>query len=182
MNNFFPNKHLIVTVTNLSQHRVEYLSFENSPDLKVSKAIRMSISIPLIFNKVIYKGDHYSDGGILSSIPIDYFRNDIENTLILSLESLRYYTDINTLGDYLLRIWDLGSSTVNDHIIEKYKANTINLIVDLGLLNFEINNSQKKYLYETGYIQTYKLLKFTKFKHYLEIKTILDNIINSIIE
>ena len=177
-----PGKNLIVAVTNISKNEVEYLSVDNSPNLEISKAIRMSISIPLIFEKVQHNGDYYIDGAFSVSIPVEYFKKNIEQTLIISLDSLKYYTDITSIQDYLMRIWVFSSSEMDRYYREIYKDNMVNLIVDNDACDFGIDSVRKEELYTLGYIQFYKLLKCTRFKHYLEIKKTLDSIINSIIE
>ena len=47
-------KELIITVSNLCRYRVEYLDHINHPNLSISTAIRMSISIPLLFTAVVH--------------------------------------------------------------------------------------------------------------------------------
>lgn len=51
-------------------HQNENQSFANIP---IRKAIRISMSLPLIFHPVKYEGDLFVDGGILDNFPIHVF-------------------------------------------------------------------------------------------------------------
>lgn len=80
-------KDLYITATNLTKQRAELLSYERFPDMKISDAVRISISIPLYYraafmdslHHVTYKpksGVRYDvlvDGGILDNYPIHTF-------------------------------------------------------------------------------------------------------------
>lgn len=66
---------LIVTGTNLSSQNVEYFCPKLTPDMPVYIAIRISMSIPALFESVIYKGSLYVDGGMCENYPLDVFCN-----------------------------------------------------------------------------------------------------------
>ncbi len=75
------------TGTNLTKQRVDVFSYETSPNLKVSDAVRISMSIPLYFQAVFLdsagnvipkprKGvpaDILVDGGIIANYPLNLF-------------------------------------------------------------------------------------------------------------
>ncbi|RDC62570.1 patatin-like phospholipase family protein [Adhaeribacter pallidiroseus] len=75
------------TGTNLTQQRVAVFSYETSPNLKISDAVRISMSIPLYFQAVFLdstgsviskpqKGepaDILVDGGIIANYPLNLF-------------------------------------------------------------------------------------------------------------
>ena len=64
-------KHLIIPSLNLTKQKMIYFDYKNYPDLKILKAIHMSINIPLLFTKNIYNNDFYIDGAFGNTIPID---------------------------------------------------------------------------------------------------------------
>ena len=101
-------KDLYCTGTNLSRQRLEIFSFENTPDLPVALAVRISGSIPFYFAPVklddkkqrIKKGDttsyinYYVDGGMLCNYPISMFDscdND-ENPLLCNQVKFNMHT------------------------------------------------------------------------------------------
>jgi len=60
--------------TNLSTGYEEVFSAERTPNMDVSKAVRMSMSIPLFFAAVrSRRGDVYVDGGVLDNYPVKLF-------------------------------------------------------------------------------------------------------------
>ncbi len=66
---------LRVHATDVPTRSTKVLSLGNTPTLEVAKAIRMSMSIPLFFNSIEYKGQVYCDGGVIANYPIDIFAN-----------------------------------------------------------------------------------------------------------
>ncbi|WP_317206621.1 patatin-like phospholipase family protein [Hymenobacter translucens] len=78
---------LYVTGTNLTKQRLEVISYETHPRLRVADAVRISMSIPLYFRAVLLDEqgqvvkkpaknqavDVLVDGGLLANYPIDLF-------------------------------------------------------------------------------------------------------------
>ena len=73
----FRDLHIIAV--NLSRRRAEDFSYETTPDVAVADAVRMSISIPIIFEALRFDGekfgdgDYYVDGGLYLNYPISLF-------------------------------------------------------------------------------------------------------------
>ena len=65
-------KILVVCVSNLTRGKHEFLSLETTPDMSVLTAIRMSMSIPVVFTPVRHNDMLYVDGGLYNNFPIDY--------------------------------------------------------------------------------------------------------------
>ncbi|HUZ87897.1 MAG TPA: patatin-like phospholipase family protein [Candidatus Baltobacterales bacterium] len=57
-------------VWNIEHNRLEYIGPSTYPDLKVSRAIRMSVSLPLFVDPVPWRGGHWCDGGIVDIFPV----------------------------------------------------------------------------------------------------------------
>ncbi|MBN2555920.1 MAG: patatin-like phospholipase family protein [Anaerolineales bacterium] len=69
---------LYIAVSNVSQARSTICSAETTPTMAVAKAVRMSMSIPLLFEGITgHDGDIYVDGGVLDNYPIHVFDNPI---------------------------------------------------------------------------------------------------------
>lgn len=66
-------KDLYLIVTNLTTGRAEVCSCNETPDMEVWKAVRMSMSIPIFFEAVKHMGHIYVDGGVSWNYPIDLF-------------------------------------------------------------------------------------------------------------
>lgn len=66
---------LIVNAVALDEFNLHYFGLRESPNMKVVKAIRASISVPGLFTPVKYNNHLFVDGGLLNNFPIDYFKD-----------------------------------------------------------------------------------------------------------
>ncbi len=80
-------KDFYCTATNLSKQQLDILSFENTPDMPIALAVRISGGLPLYFEPIIlddrYKKiektdtvsfkNYYVDGGMIANYPISIF-------------------------------------------------------------------------------------------------------------
>ena len=57
-------------VWNIEHNRIEYVGPRTHPNLTVSQAIRMSISLPLFVDPVSWRRGHWCDGGIVDIFPV----------------------------------------------------------------------------------------------------------------
>lgn len=65
-------KELVCVTFNYTKNQIEYITHENYPDLPCILAIKMSCSLPIIFEKCMYNGNHYIDGGVYDNLAIQY--------------------------------------------------------------------------------------------------------------
>ncbi len=59
--------------TNISTGTSVTFCAEETPDMAVLDAVRISMSIPFFFSSVKLNGEHYADGGVLNNYPIQLF-------------------------------------------------------------------------------------------------------------
>ena len=70
---------LHIVATNVSRQRAEVFSVYTTPDVAVSDAVRMSMSIPIFFEALRFDGknfgdgDYYVDGGLYDNFPAHIF-------------------------------------------------------------------------------------------------------------
>lgn len=176
----FPEKTFIVVGTNVTENITEYFSKDTTPYMKIIDAIRISISIPMIFTKQEYKNNLYVDGGIGCNIPMDYFKNDIEHTLGICVSSPNYLTDITSVESYMFRIFRILLDNIDNYIIERYRDNIVEILVDYNYLNIDINEDKTRYLINAGYEQFKTEIYKTRFSDYLEINSIINSLITNI--
>lgn len=134
-----------IKVYNLSLEKNEYICHENHPNLSVLKAIKMSISIPIIFKPVIHNDNYYIDGGITGVIP----SNKNKNYLIIYVYSKinNKITPLNEF-DYIMKIIKTFG------ISSKYTKNKriINIPVDSDcIIDFDIKHDKIKYIINNAY-------------------------------
>jgi len=152
-------KNLVIPVTNLTQKKIEYISVDTYPEMKVVTAIRMSASIPIIFEPVKYYNDIYVDGLIFSNFPIDYFDRFTVDTLGLNISSTQNTEiEIKTFKDYLNLLFESFFNSLfrqRSQIKYEYICNvcvpkTIKNF-DIYKLQFSINQEQIDELIDIGY-------------------------------
>lgn len=147
------DKNLIVVGSNITDMRTEFFSAEKTPDMEIWLALRISISFPIIFNRVIYNNKIYCDGGLTDNFPIEIFSNDLPRTLGISINSKSTIPDIENFHSYVIRILYILASQKQQELCGKYSSNIIciNLKSSISSINFE--DSEKQYLISQGYSQ-----------------------------
>ena len=91
---------LVVCVTCLNTFSEEYFSVDTHPGMCIGDAIRMSCSIPLIFDYVEHDNKFYVDGGLTQVIPLSYLET-VQYTRCLCLCFDFVYKPIESFEDYM---------------------------------------------------------------------------------
>lgn len=124
-------KTLIVSATNLTQKRIELLNVNENPKMSVCYAIRLSISIPLLFQTLQYQGDSYIDGAWFKDIREveachQYFKKNTSLHFFVKIPANKNsILDITALlrGFFVESFWGLDFEKF-PHIIETTVDNT----------------------------------------------------------
>tara|TARA_A100001015_G_C14929404_1_gene687850 strand:+ start:227 stop:1111 length:885 start_codon:yes stop_codon:yes gene_type:complete len=174
---------LIITGTNISKQKIEYFNYKNNPDMEIIIAVRISISVPIVYEYVKYNDNLYVDGGILDDYPIHIFKNNIENTIGFLIYNYNKSIDISTFDEYIYSFLFCLLKKVNKLKKEVYIKNTILLEQDkIGFLDIEINKDEKNELINLGYKRTKNYFIYKKdleeSKKINEINLLLDIINN----
>ncbi|QJD81016.1 patatin-like phospholipase family protein [Spirosoma rhododendri] len=151
-------KDLYVTGTNLTTQKIVVFSHEQTPDMPLKTAIRISMSVPMYFGAVLLddqnqvvtkpkKGQDYQvmvDGGILANYPLNLFDTDNKPNLeTLGLKLVR-----PAQADYA-RIAD-GPAPYPIHNIKQYVGALYTFVLD-GFNNRQSGLSERE---RTLYIST----------------------------
>lgn len=156
----YNNKELHIIVSNISKSCKEICNHLNTPNMPISLAVRMSSSIPIIYEPEKYNNCYYVDGGLYDNFPLDIFDENCDtincSTLGLKLMTLdeqkNNVKEINNVIEYLTKI----VNSTNEYIEKKeIKAGdyyrTINIIVpNINFYDFNITNEQKTELIKCG--------------------------------
>lgn len=132
---------------------------ENSPDLKISKAVRFSMSIPIFFSFKSYKDHILVDGAILSEdaifkdwggdgTPLICFR--LKSDQVTDKPFKKSWLPIVQYVMMLIRTFMTAMS--REYVHDQYWKNTI--IINTGKLSpvdFNMSIQEKESLYEVGY-------------------------------
>ena len=82
-------KELCVVAYNLSNHKVEYFNYKTTPDVKCIDAIRLSINMPIVYERVKYNNFIYIDGAMGNPYPIDLYDDGKNVILGLYLDTIQ---------------------------------------------------------------------------------------------
>lgn len=165
-----------LTGTCIEKQSIEYFNYKLTPNMTILKAIRITYSIPIIYNCVRYNNYTYVDGGILENYPINFLKENIENTLGFYLIGGYEDRTVNSINNFILGIL-LSMIRKNEYnIVNKYINNTVSIKCNFSSIDFNISKEQKIKAIENGYtcIKTY----YNK----LFIRTILVEYIDNIVK
>ena len=154
------NKRLIITATCVNTMDIEYFDYQSTPDISIKKVLLMSISIPLIFKPVKLDNKYYVDGGLISHYPIDFFKDEKDETVgVLVTSSLNKFMEIHNIKDYIYNIMSCSFINLIKNCYNNYKENTV-LVENnnVNFLDFNIEYNTKISLIEEGYKETLKFL------------------------
>lgn len=144
---------LIITVTNITLGRAEYLCMDNHPNMPIVDAVRISMSFPLMYTPVEYEKNMYIDGGVLAPYPIEYFEGseDVIGFLINRSGKRKYDTD--SLDKYLYSLLFIILDVYQDKHYIGYEDNTVFMekkdLIE-NVLSFNLTKEIKKDLMEKG--------------------------------
>jgi predicted acylesterase/phospholipase RssA len=142
------NLKLIICVTNLNTQKIEYLSYENYPNMKILDAVRYAITIPFLFTSHKYNNNYFLDGAILENI--SFCNLDPNETLgILLKDNTKINSNIKTIQDYSLNLFSCLKNHI-DKYDNKYKVIKI-LSENISVFDISLSITQKKYLIQLGY-------------------------------
>lgn len=147
----------------LSRKDTEYFNRHTTPNMPVYLAIRISCSIPFIYNYVPYQGRIYLDGGVLDNYPIDYFHDEADSTIgfCLSREdnsnnssTSDNRTDRKNILEFVYSLLVSLNHKLQKQNLRKYCNQTVVICSDLHLTQFSLSDAQKKECIDKGYAAT----------------------------
>lgn len=155
-------KNLIIITTNLNYQRPRFLDRTNTPDLPISKAVRMSIGYPGIVKPVLFEGDYYGDAGIsinypLTTIPSDKLHEAIGITFSAYNENpdgtLKNRVPINNITDFFKSLGlTLSRSAYTSQLKEEHLSRSIVIAItqEIASMQFNLTKEQKQFIYDCG--------------------------------
>ena len=153
------DKQLHVVATDVKSGKPVIFNQENTPGMKVSQAVRFSMSIPLIFSFKHFGKHLMVDGSILSEDALHRnWANDDTPVLCFRLRGEHEYDELKTdsyfpIFNYITLLIRTFMTTISrEYINDAFWHNTI--VINTGkcsTVDFNMTNEQKLNLYETGY-------------------------------
>lgn len=153
-------KNLVIVTTNLNLQRPRLFSKDLSPDVAISKAVRMSISYPGIITPVSFEGDLYGDGGETINYPI-ILVNNLRESIGITFSSyyenddgtLRHRIPINSIYDYIRSLaLTITRTTYVSQIMPEHldRSIIIKITQNINSMQFNLSQEQKQFIYECG--------------------------------
>ena len=180
-------KKIYVATTNFTKNEERIFNYKDTPHVPVVLAIRMSMSVPLIYTPVLYENDYYVDGALTNSVYIPP-NSKPENTLLIYLDKYKP-SPITSMKDILFgSIFILANQLIKKDISKYHclKINSDDIITISSELSIEIikllislgENVAEEYLTNKIKYQITELKKNIKTKK----STIIKNLLNEMIE
>ena len=126
------NKKFIINTTNFTKNCEELLSYTHTPNLSIIMGIKMSCSIPFVFEPVLYNDCHYMDGAIINTFLINHCNPNTTLGLFI------YYKINNKLES----ITDLFTGLLNIVSNKNYNFTKYKIIKITGKLTNYLNSSE----------------------------------------
>ncbi len=147
------NSKLIITGTCLNNMTSFYFSKDSYPNMKVLKALRISISIPFIFRPYTFENKLWVDGSVMNNFPIDLFNDKLNDVIGIYLDdNYENIDEINEFQDYFFRIFKCAYRGLDYNKVQLFKKYIIHIITNgQHSTNWEIKKKDKKILYNLGW-------------------------------
>ena len=156
------NIKLTAKVCNHTKSCVEYISYENEPELSIILLLQMTTAIPLFFKPIKYNKCLYIDGGVAGGYAIEIAG---KNYLGINLKGPNRKDKQNTLIDELPIIdYFIKGLCIACQDSSKIDKRNIYIPSNIHFTNFEVSMEEKKQLIDDGYkltlqhIDEYKLV------------------------
>jgi predicted acylesterase/phospholipase RssA len=149
-------KTLMVTATNVSKMRIEYFTPESKPNLGSVDASKISCNLPLIFQRILYNGDYYVDGGILDNFPYDQVKDLPGRILGIIVTGTDLTDDGSKILHYLYRLLIMPINMITE--LRAYPASLDERVTlvktqfdNIPLLEFTMSREKKTEMFMKGY-------------------------------
>lgn len=166
-------KNLVIITTNLSNFKCKEFSVQETPDYEIASAVRISCCMPGLMKPIEYNKTLLVDGDLQKSWPMwklsKNLLTDEERILEFRLEGNYDTNDISGI-DYANAVYScmtaMSTSFITNIYANKDKFDYVVLNTgDIVVVDFNINESKRNDLIESGYNQT-----MTYFKKFLPSK------------
>ena len=147
-------KKLILTGTCLNTGKAVYFSYEKYPNMRVLDALRITISVPILFDPVKFNDRYYVDGGCIDNYPISLFNDELENVIGIHLGDQPKKNEICNVVDYFISIFNCLQQFHCKNSYKGYEKYTLNVCSNnnSSLTNFEIDKQMLLDMFKDGAI------------------------------
>jgi len=156
-------KNLVVCASNLTRERSEFFCIDNTPNMPLSIALRISCTIPILFAPIKYAECLYVDGMLYNNFPINYLESNLKDIFAVNI----YRSSLGEATSFMKYMYNivfsLQRTITNNNLKTAPQANIITIdmeyddasVLDLDSFNVAIT---KEYL-ESKFNRGYELAK-----------------------
>lgn len=146
-------KQLIINSCCINEKQTYLFSVNNTPEMNVIKALRMSASVPIYYAPVEHNNNLFVDGGCMDNYLIHLFRDRINEVIGIYIHDVpEKINNINNLEDTLMHIYQSMNESICNYAIKDYeKYSVIIKISNISLMELDLNKTKKKELINIGY-------------------------------
>lgn len=124
-------KELICCTYNMTLHKPEYLNYQTHPNMNCITALRMSASVPFLFEPYEYEGYKYMDGGLCDNFPISQVKSE-DCVLACRLRSLlRNIENNENLLQQMVSIFHIPMHRIEELHCNNSKENIDIIVIDV---------------------------------------------------
>jgi len=127
----YTHSHIDLTIvgSNITLMKPIYFNHKSHPEIDILSLLRITTSIPLLFQSVEYNGHLYCDGGLFDNFPIIYANNLLTRDTIIGIRlnpSIKFVKITNIL-DYIHTIMKIVAHRILYETTDNYKNIIINI-------------------------------------------------------
>lgn len=153
-------KMLIITGACINDKKTYYFSHESEPNMRVIDALRISVSIPILFTPRKFKGKVFVDGGCTDNYPIDLFKHKIDQVIGIYVSDKKKVEDkITSIESYMTNTMDCIREGMDLNSHRGYEDRTIYIKCESGEEKHHISA-----MFDHGYRETIKFFKRLEVK------------------
>jgi len=144
---------LIIPGTCVNDESVHYFSVDNTPDMEVLLAVRITTAIPIIFTPCEYDNKIWIDGGCINNYPIDLFNNKLTDVVgIYTGDANEVVENFEDIPSYIQKVFKCIMRGLNHNKIKLFEKYTIYINCTKNpSTKWDISKKEKKKLYKLGY-------------------------------
>lgn len=150
-------KTLIATASNITKMRCEYYSPDTYPNLSCLRAVELSSSLPILFQRIRHKGDYITDGGLMDNFPLMHVDDGISPILAIAIskeyEDISFPEDDEFIG-YFHRLIMLPMWANIEAKLKTFSWNTTLVVIkykERAVFEINVNNCGKLQFFLLGY-------------------------------
>ena len=146
---------LTVKVFNVTRKQIEYISYQNYPDLSIITLAQMTTAIPFFFKPVKYKDNIYVDGGLRGHFPIEECKSKNYLGIFIMGGSFPKNSEILKLFPILEFMYSLMIN--QDEIVYQIKNNKNDPRIIFNEVNLGLDFNVKDETKERGIQEAYEI-------------------------